>query len=347
MNDIDHARPVLVTGGSGFIAGHVILRLLAQGRRVRTTVRSLGRQDAVRAVLGDAGAEHLDLLEFVAADLTRDDGWDLAVDRVDGVLHVASPVRPGHVDDEDEVIEPARRGTLRVLGAARSAGVRRVVLTSAFHAAGFGHGRVDRVFTEEDWSPLDGPGMDAYGRSKVLAERAAWEFAGETGSPELVTILPVAVLGPVMGDAVSGTNHLLQRMLNGEMPGFPDLAIPFVDVRDVAAAHIAALDVPAAAGKRVLLSAQETATPLRDVGALLRSTFGERAEKVPTRNIPSLVVRTAAPFRPEFRDLVPELGYVKRLSTAREHELLGLSPRPWSEAVVAGARSMLDRGLAG
>jgi nucleoside-diphosphate-sugar epimerase len=347
MNDIDHARPVLVTGGSGFIAGHVILRLLAQGRRVRTTVRSLGRQDAVRAVLGDAGAEHLDLLEFVAADLTRADGWDLAVDGVDGVLHVASPVRPGHVDDEDDVIEPARRGTLRVLGAARGAGVRRVVLTSAFHAAGFGHGRVDRVFTEEDWSPLDGPGMDAYGRSKVLAERAAWEFAGETGSPELVTLLPVAVLGPVMGDAVSGTNHLLQRMLNGGMPGFPDLAIPFVDVRDVAAAHIAALDVPAAAGKRVLLSAQETATPLRDVGALLRSTFGERAAKVPTRNIPSLVVRTAAPFRPEFRDLVPELGYVKRLSTAREHELLGLSPRPWSEAVVAGARSMLDRGLAG
>lgn len=347
MNDIDHARPVLVTGGSGFIAGHVILGLLAQGRRVRTTVRSLGRQDAVRAVLGDAGAEHLDLLEFVAADLTRDDGWDLAVDGVDGVLHVASPVRPGHVDDEDEVIEPARRGTLRVLSAARAAGVRRVVLTSAFHAAGFGHGRVDRVFTEEDWSPLDGPGMDAYGRSKVLAERAAWEFASETGSPELVTILPVAVLGPVMGDAVSGTNHLLQRMLNGGMPGFPDLAIPFVDVRDVAAAHIAALDVPAAAGKRVLLSAQETATPLRDVGALLRSTFGERAAKVPTRNIPSLVVRTAAPFRPEFRDLVPELGYVKRLSTAREHELLGLSPRPWSEAVVAGARSMLDRGLAG
>ncbi|WFR67857.1 NAD-dependent epimerase/dehydratase family protein [Curtobacterium flaccumfaciens] len=220
MNDIDHARPVLVTGGSGFIAGHVILRLLAQGRRVRTTVRSLGRQDAVRAVLGDAGAEHLDLLEFVAADLTRDDGWDLAVDgstvsctwprrcvRGTSTTRTTSSSRPDG-DAPGARCRACRR-------------VRRVVLTSAFHAVGFGHGRVDRVFTEEDWSPLDGPGMDAYGRSKVLAERAAWEFAGETGSPELVTILPVAVLGPVMGDAVSGTNHLLQRMLNGGCPGSP------------------------------------------------------------------------------------------------------------------------------
>ncbi|WP_144710391.1 NAD-dependent epimerase/dehydratase family protein [Curtobacterium pusillum] len=342
------AAPVLVTGGSGFIAGHCILQLLAAGRRVRTTVRSQARGADVRAVLASAGAERLDLLEFVTADLTSDDGWDRAVTGVSGVLHVASPVLPGQVDDEDEVVVPAREGALRVLRAARAAGVPRVVLTSAFHAVGFGHGPIDHVFTEDDWSPLDGPGMDAYGRSKVLAERAAWDFVGTgDGTPELVTIQPVAVLGPVMGDAVSGTNRLLQRMLTGGMPGFPDLAIPFVDVRDVAAAHIAALGAPGAAGQRILLSSQDTAVPLREVGALLRSTFGDRASRVPTRNIPSIVIRAGAVLRPEFREIAPELGLVKRLSTRRERELLGLTPRSWQEAVTSGARSMLERGLVG
>ncbi len=347
MTDTDPTAPVLVTGGSGFIAGHVVLRLLAQGRPVRTTVRSLAREADVRTVLAAAGAQRLDLLEVVAADLTADAGWDAAVRGTAGVLHVASPVAPGNVRDEDAVVVPARDGALRVLRAARGAGVRRVVLTSAFHAVGFGHGPVDHVFTEDDWSPLHGPGMDAYGRSKVLAERAAWDDVREHGGPELVTILPVAVLGPVLGDAVSGTNQLLQRMLTGGMPGFPDLAIPFVDVRDVAAAHVAALDRPEAAGLRILVSAQESATPLREVGALLRRTFGDAARRVPTRRIPTAVVRAGALLRPELHEAAPELGYVKRLSTARARDVLGLAPRPWSEAVVAGARSMIERGLAG
>ena len=341
-------QPVLVTGGSGFIAGHCILQLLASGRHVRTTIRSSSREAALRNVLAGAGTDDAQLqrLQVLPADLTRDTGWAEAVAGVDAVLHIASPVRPGHVKNEDDLIVPAREGALRVLRAARDGGVRRVVLTSAFHAAGFGQGRIDHVFTEDDWSPLQGPGMDAYGRSKVLAERAAWDFVrSEAMAPELVTILPVAVLGPVLGDAVSGTNHLLQQMLNGGMPGFPDVAIPIVDVRDVAAAHIAAIDAPGAAGQRILLASQESATPMRDIGTLLKSRFGQRANKVPTRNIPSFILRAAAPFRPELRGPAAELGYVKRLSTTREGDLLGIHPRSWQEAVLAGATSMLDRGL--
>ncbi|NHT16088.1 NAD-dependent epimerase/dehydratase family protein [Cellulomonas sp. IC4_254] len=345
MTDIDPTAPVLVTGGSGFIAGHCILQLLAQGRPVRTTLRSLAREAEVRTVLAEAGVRELGRLEVVAADLDADAGWDEAVRGTAGVLHVASPVTPGHVEEEDELIVPAREGALRVLRAARDARVPRVVLTSAFHAVGFGHGRVDHVFTEDDWSPLDGPGMDAYGRSKVLAERAAWDDVRVHGGPELVTILPVAVLGPVMGDAVSGTNRLLQRILTGALPGFPDLAIPFVDVRDVAAAHIAALDRPEAAGLRVLVASQDVATPLREVGAVLREALGDAAHAVPTRNIPSILIRAGAAVRPEMREIAPELGYVKRLSTARARDVLGLTPRPWTEAVVAGARSMIDKGL--
>jgi nucleoside-diphosphate-sugar epimerase len=218
---------VLVTGGSGFIAGHCIRQLREQGYEVRATSRS----------------PHPD---FVQADLLSDTGWAAAAEGCDYVLHVASPVRPGHVANEDDLIVPAREGTLRVLRAARDAGVKRVVLTSAFHAVGFGHPHTDHVFTEEDWSVLNGPGMDAYGRSKVLAERAAWEFATGAGL-ELTTMLPVAVMGPVTpGGAVSGANHIVQRMLDGQMPGFPDMHIPIVDVRDVASAHVAAMTIPKA-----------------------------------------------------------------------------------------------------
>ena len=172
---------VLVTGGSGFIAGHCIVELLQKGFRVRTSVRSLAREAGVREVFDKAGMTRGGALEFVAADLTRDQGWSRGR-RVDAVLHVASPVRPGKVDDEDEVIGPARDGALRVLRAARDAGVRRVVLTSAFHAAGFGHPHSHNQFTEDDWSVVDGPGVDAYGRSKILSERAAWEFVSPRGA---------------------------------------------------------------------------------------------------------------------------------------------------------------------
>ncbi|MDO4919845.1 NAD-dependent epimerase/dehydratase family protein [Kocuria sp.] len=340
-------EPVLVTGGTGFIAGHCILQLLRTGRPVRTTVRSEASAQRARAVLAAAGAENLEMLEFATADLTADTGWPEAVRGVAGVLHVASPVKPGRVKDEDELVVPAREGALRVLRAAAAAGVPRVVLTSAFHAVGFGHGPVDRVFTEADWSPLDGPGMDAYGRSKVLAERAAWEFAEQHPQLELTTMLPTAVVGPVLSDAVSGTNHMLQMLLDGRMPGVPDVAVPLVDVRDVAAAHIAALDTPAAAGQRILVASQGAATPLREVAELLRTTFPDTAAAKTVRRIPSGLIRAVALVVPAARDMVPDLGYVKRVSTARERELLGLTPRPWTTAVVDGARSMLERGLAG
>lgn len=342
-----HTQPVLVTGGTGFIAGHCILQLLHAGRPVRTTVRSESSARRARSILVRAGAQNVDLLEFVTADLTRDDGWLDATRGTAGVLHVASPVAPGRVENEDDLVVPAREGALRVLRAAADTGAPRVVLTSAFHAVGFGHGAVDRVFTEADWSPLDGPGMDAYGRSKVLSERAAWDFAERHPQLELVTMLPTAVVGPVLSDAVTGTNHMLQMLLNGRMPGVPDVAVPLVDVRDVAAAHISALGAPRAAGQRILVASQEAATPLREVAELLRTTFPETRAGRPVRRVPSGLIRAAALVVPAARSMVPDLGTVKRVSTARQHELLGISPRPWGTAVVDGARSMVERGLAG
>ncbi|GGR12916.1 dihydroflavonol-4-reductase [Actinoplanes ianthinogenes] len=311
---------VLVTGGGGFIAGYVIRELLDQGHQVRATMRS--RKPS------------FDGVEFVQADLLDDTGWAEAVDGVDQVLHVASPVRPGHVENEDDLIVPAREGTLRVLRAARDAGVRRVVLTSAFHAVGFGHPHTDHVFTERDWSVLDGPGMDAYGRSKVFAERAAWEF--DRGATELTTVLPVAVLGPVLGSEVSGGNHIVQRMLTGQMPGFPDVYIPVVDVRDVADAHVRAMLAPGVDGERFLI-ANGPAIALRDIGAILRAHLGAAASRVPTAMIPDEVVRS----HPAMAAFAGELGYQKQISNEKARRMLGWTPRPPEEAIIAAGRSLV------
>lgn len=337
-------KRILVTGGSGFIASHCIIQLLAQGHLVRTTVRALGKEAAVRSILADAGMVHGDKLSFVAADLLSDNGWANAVADIDAVLHVASPVQPGHVANEDSLITPAREGTLRVLRAARDAGVTRVVLTSAFHAVSWGHPRGDHTFTEQDWTILDGPGVDAYGKSKTLAERAAWEFMAEAGSMQLVTMLPVAVIGPVMGKDISGANHLIKTMLDGAMPGFPELFIPVVDVRDVAAAHILAMTTPEAAGERFLL-ANGPALAMKEIGTTIKAALGEAARHIPTRSLPSFVVRIGALFNPELRPVVPDLGYAKKTSNEKARRLLGWTPRDPHEAIVAAAESMVKKGL--
>ena len=335
---------VLVTGGSGFIAGHCILQLLEGGHLVRTTIRSLAKEAAVRAVLEDAGIVHGDKLSFVAADLMSSEGWAEAVADVDFVLHVASPVQPGHIANEDDLIVPAREGSLRVLRVARDAGVKRVVLTSAFHAVSWGHPHSDYTFTENDWTILDGPGVDAYGKSKTLAERAAWEFmAAEGGALELTTMLPVAVMGPVMGKGISGANHLIRRMLDGTMPAFPNLFIPIVDVRDVARAHILSMTHPEAAGERFLLS-NGRALAMKEIGAIIKAELGDAAKRVPTRSIPDFVLRIVALFNAELRPFVPDLGYAKKTSNEKARRVFDWTPRDSREAIVAAANSMISKG---
>ncbi|WP_402467528.1 SDR family oxidoreductase [Isoptericola aurantiacus] len=334
---------VLVTGGAGFIAGHVIAALLEKGYRVRTTARSLDREVQVREQLARLGADPGDRLELVVADLLDDDGWDAAVRGADHVLHVASPVLPGHVENEDDVIVPAREGTLRVLRAAHEAGVKRVVLTSAFHAIGFGWGRTEHTFTDDDWSPLDGPGMDAYGRSKVLAERAAWDFARESGL-ELVAVNPVAVLGPVTSSSVTGGNAIVRSILSGQVDSYPNLWIPIVDVRDVAAAHVLAMTAPQAAGQRFLVGSGDGLT-LEAIGAVLRARLGDAASRVTTRTTPSEVIRAAAESNPAMRGLADDIDIVKQIDASKIRRVLGWHARPIEDTVVDAATSMLDLGL--
>jgi nucleoside-diphosphate-sugar epimerase len=335
---------VLVTGGSGFIGSHCILQLLAAGHRVRTTVRNPKREADVRAMLRGGSAEG-DRLSFVTADLERDSGWQEAVAGCDYVLHVASPFPLNVPKDENELIVPARDGALRLLRAARDAGIKRVVLTSSFAAIGYGHEPRAIPFDETMWTNPDGDDVPPYAKSKVLAERAAWDFvAREGGGVELSVINPVVVFGPVLGPDYSTSILIVQRLMDGAMPGCPRLTFGVVDVRDVADLHIRAMTHSAANGERFLAVAGDFMW-LHDIAGVLKRRMGVSAKRVPTFQLPNWVVRLAAMRDPAVQQIVPELGKMKNATSEKARRVLGWTPRSNEEAIVATAESLVRLGL--
>src|SRR5215468_4342437 len=298
---------VLVTGGSGFVGSHCIIQLLAGGHQVRTTVRRLQRESEVRAMLKEGGAAPVPPVSFVAADLTSDAGWPEAVEGCDYVLHVASPFPMGTPRDENELIGPARQGTLRVLRASRDAGVKRVVLTSSFAAIGYGHDPQAAPFDETSWTDLGDHHVRPYAKSKTLAERAAWEFIAREGKDlELSVVNPVGVFGPVLGADYSTSILMVQRLMDGALPGCPKLWFGVVDVRDVADLHLRAMTNPAAKGERFLAVAGDFMS-VRDIARVLKARMGAQARRVPTLQLPNWLVRIAAMRDPAVRQIVPEL----------------------------------------
>ena len=336
---------VLVTGGSGFIGSHSILQLLAAGHQVRTSVRNLKREPDVRALLKNAGADPGGRLSFVAADLENDTGWKEAVAGCEYVLHVASPFPPNVPKHEDELIVPAREGTLRILRAAREAGARRVVLTSSFAAIGYGHQSQSAPFDEKSWTDPNGDDVAPYTKSKTLAERAAWDFIAKEGGPlELSVINPVGVFGPVLGPDYAPSILLIQRLMDGALPGCPQLYFGIVDVRDVADLHIRAMTHPAAKGERFLAVSGDFMSMV-EIAKVLKSRMGAAAKRVPTRQLPNWLVRLASLRDPAVKLILPELGKVKNATNEKARRLLGWAPRSKEDAIVATATSLLQLGL--
>ena len=336
---------VLVTGGSGFIGSHSILQLLAAGHQVRTTVRSMKREADVRNMLKAGGVEPGDRLSFVAANLENDAGWPEAVAGCDYVLHVASPFPQNVPKQEDELITPAREGTLRVLRAARDAGVKRVVLTSSFAAIGYGQPPRDTPFDETCWTVPDGKAILPYIKSKTIAERAAWDFIAEQGgSLELSVVNPVGVFGPVLGSDYSTSILLVQRLMDGAMPGCPQLYFGAVDVRDAADLHIRAMTAPAAKGERFLATAGDFIS-LLEIASILKRRMGQAARRVPTRQLPNWLVRIAALRDPAVKQILPELGKRKNATNEKARRLLDWAPRSTEDSIIATAESLVRFGL--
>jgi nucleoside-diphosphate-sugar epimerase len=336
---------VLVTGGSGFVGSHCILQLLAAGYQVRTTVRNLARESDVRAMLKEGGAEPGDRVSFVAADLERDAGWANAVAGCKYVLHVASPFPSSIPANEDELIVPAREGALRVLRAARAAGVKRVVMTSSFAAIGYGHPPQTAPFSETAWTDVTSDDVRPYVKSKTLAERAAWDFINrEGGGLELSVINPVGVFGPVLASDYSTSILVVQRMMDGALPGCPKLYFGVVDVRDVADLHVRAMTYPAANGERFLAVSGDFMS-MQAIAKVLKARMGAAARKVPTIELPNWVVRLAALRDPAVQQIVPELGKPRNATSEKARRMLAWMPCSREDAIAATAESLVRLGL--
>jgi nucleoside-diphosphate-sugar epimerase len=335
-------KTVLVTGGSGYLGGWCLIGLIQRGYRVRTTVRNPSRERDVHAAVESQvdPAHHLTVHQ---ADLTSDDHWDNVIEGCDYVLHVASPFPPKQPKDPDELIVPAREGTLRVLGKALDHGVKRVVVTSSIAAVRLAKGAEKKTLDEGDWTDPDDDGLTPYVRSKTIAERAAWDLVKERGADDrLAVVNPGAIIGPVLNDDLSYSIQAIERLLKG-MPGMPRLGFSFVDVRDVADLEIRAMTAPEAGGKRFI--AVTKFLWMSEAGEILRDRLGQSASKVPTRTIPDFVVKGMALFDGGIRSIVGTLGKRSELSSERAKSALGWSPRPIEDTIAETGESLIEHGV--
>lgn len=333
---------VLVTGATGFIASHTILALVNKGYSVRGTARSAGKADQLNATLSAYAAKPIEI-ELVSADLTRDDGWIEAMEGVTYLLHLASPILTVLPKDPNDLIVPARQGALRVLRAAKAAGVKRAVMTSSFAAIGYGWGdQRPPVLDESHWSNPDNiKDNTAYTRSKTIAEKAAWDYVqGEGAGLELATISPVAVLGPAMSGDISASLELVTQPMQNKVPAFPKMSYGIVDVRNVAQAHVAAMEKPEAAGERFIVG--DEILSFAEIGDLLREAYPNR--KLPKGELPNWLVKLLTLVNPPLKQIVPELGKRRTYSNEKSRKVLGLDYIPAREAVLASANSLIDLG---
>lgn len=333
---------VLVTGATGFIASHTILALLDEGHTVRGTARSAAKASALNATLSAYAGRPIEI-ELVSTDLSSDAGWAEAMVGIEYVQHLASPIPANLPRDPDELIIPARDGALRVLKAARTAQVRRVVMTSSVAAIAYGWGDArPAVLDETHWSNPDNlEDNTAYTRSKVIAERAAWAYVnGEGKGLELTSINPVAVLGPALSADVSASLALVTQPMQAKLPAYPKLTFGIVDVRDVALAHVRAMTEPRAAGERFLLGGD--IVTFAELGEILREAYPGRT--LPKGELPNWLVRLLANLNPVLKQILPELGKRRAYSNQKARDILGIEPRGAREAALASTESLIRLG---
>ncbi|MFG3163400.1 NAD-dependent epimerase/dehydratase family protein [Streptomyces sp. NPDC048232] len=334
---------MLVTGGTGFVGSHSVVRLVREGYRTRVTVREPGQREAVVAALRQAGVDPAGRLEFAVADLAAERGWRNAMEGVGHVLHHASPFPATPPETEEEVVLPARDGALRVISAARDAGVPRVVMTSSYAAVGYTV-KPDNHYSEADWTDPGTEGLPAYHKSKVLAERAAWDYVRARGGIELTVINPTGIFGPQLGDRPSASVGLVRRMLAGQMRVVPIMYFGVVDVRDVVDLHLRAMVHPKAAGER-FLAVGGPSVSLFGMAQILREHFPTAADLLPAVELTVEQVREAAKTTPALRDAAALHGRIPVISNEKARSVLGWEPRNVRETIVATADSQIRLGL--
>lgn len=335
------SRHIFITGATGYIAKHIVLQALADGHRVTGTIRDTGRaatcRDTLARHLPDPAA--LDNLRLLPLDLTADDGWAQAMEGADALLHTAAPVPFGVPKHRDALVDPAVGGTERVLRAAASAGVQRVVLTSSSSAIMNAKAPPGGTYDETCWTDPDDPDIGPYPRAKTLAERAAWDMAAATGL-ELTAINPTVVAGPPLDAEYGASIAVFARLLKGRDPFLPRIGMTLVDVRDVATAHLAALDRPQTIGQRLFL--HEGFLWATEVAALLREACPQ--SRVARRQAPDLLFRALGLVDAKIAAILPNLGVKPKASNATALRLLDMKLRPAPQAVKDTGRALWQNG---
>jgi len=337
---------VLVTGASGYIAKHIVLQLLQAGYEVRASVRSQQRTDQIRSAIESHINADIDLervLTFVELDLNSDNGWSQALSGVDVLMHTASPFPSKSPDDESELIRPAVDGTLRALKAAAQNEVKRVILTSSTASVVYGEGpETGKPFDESHWTDTDHPGCSTYSKSKTLAEKAAWDFVANNAKDiNLTCINPGFVFGPPLDENFGTSMEVIARLIRGKDPAIPRLGFACVDVRDVATAHIRAIDLPDTYGKRIL--AVSGFLWFQDIAAAVKTAYPRR--RIATRLAPDWLIKFLGLFDKQIRGIVPLLGLQFQVSNQRARNLLGMEFIDPRESAVESARFLIDRKL--
>ena len=325
---------VLVTGVSGYVGHHCALELLLQGYTVRGTLRSLSKAPNIVTSLSEF-SDKAESIEFVEADLLGDAGWEEAMKGCEYVLHVASPFIMGEPSDPNELIKPAVEGTQRVLSFAKKAGVKRVVLTSSTVAVS--SDMESGIGGPKDWADPDKVG--SYAKSKILAERAAWDFVNgqDEKDMDMVVINPGGVMGPTLTGTLTGTSvGMIHDMIQGKMPMIPDIAVGMVDVRDVAKVHVQAISVAEAAGQRFILASKE-AVPMIRLAEILKSNG---YSKVSTRKAPNFLLKFMALFSKDVKGMVSFLGRKVGSDNQSTKDVLGWKPTPMETSIIDMAESI-------
>ena len=335
---------VLLTGVSGFLGSHTAIQLLEKGHAVVGTLRDLRRADAIQEIITQH-TSHIDQLTLVEADLSDENVWNDLMTGIDYVQHIASPFPRVLPKKEEDLILPAKKGTLSIMQAAAAKGVKRVVITSSSGAIVYGKSKQQRSgqFDESTWTNVaNKQDSTPYFRSKTIAEKAAWDFiAQDTSGLELATVCPGAILGPVLEDDFGTSANIVIKTIDGSTPALPNIGFDMVDVRSVADLLIRAMESPQAANQRYVGSAGFL--KFKDVARILKEAYPKR--KIPSAALPNFAVRWFSNIDKSLKPILIDLGVERKVDNTKARKELNWEPIDNREAVLSCAESVIELGI--